>query len=265
MESANKEASLEFGKRFGGIARLYSVENLRKIQSARVAVVGLGGVGSWIVEALARTGVGQITLMDLDDICESNLNRQIQGLQNTIGKAKVTILAERIQQINPECQVEELHHFYTARQSNLFWDTQWDCVADAIDSIDNKCHLLASSVRKTVPVVTVGGAGGKVDPSQVTIKDLNHTHGDKLIRQVRKKLRKEYQFPNSRSTKYNIPCIFSPEPPRYPQSDGSLCKSPNNSEGLSLNCSGGLGSATHITGTFGFFATYKMIETIVQK
>ena len=265
MESANNNVSLEFEKRFGGIARLYSLEDFRKIQTANIAIVGLGGVGSWIAEALARTGVGKIALMDLDDVCESNINRQIHGLQHTIGKAKVSVLAERIQQINPKCKVKEFHRFYTAKESDAFWETQWDCVADAIDSLDNKCHLLAHAIKKNISVVTVGGAGGKIDPSQITIKDLNNTHGDNLMRQVRKKLRKEYSFPNSRTIKYNIPCVFSPEPPRYPWSNGSSCTSPDQGESLSLNCAGGLGSVTHLTGAFGFFAAYQIIEKIYQR
>ena len=265
MGSVGNNISDEFEKRFSGIASLYSLKDFQKIQNATIAIVGLGGVGSWIAEALARTGVGKIALMDLDDVCESNINRQIHSLQHTIGKPKVSVLAERIRQINPKCNVKELHHFYTAKDSGSFWKTHWDCVADAIDSLDNKCHLLASAVRKNIPVVTVGGAGGKIDPSQIAIKDLNKTHGDKLIRQVRKKLRKEYNFSKNRTAKYNIPCVFSPESTRFSWEDKSSCKIPNKTESLSLNCAGGLGSATHLTGTFGFFATYLVIEEILKR
>ena len=218
-------------ERFGGIARLYSNEGAAHLAASRAAVVGIGGVGSWAAEALARSGVGTLILLDLDDICITNTNRQIHALEGQYGRAKVEAMAERLRLINPDIRVRAIQAFYTPAHPERLFDEEPAVVIDAIDSMRSKCHLLAECRRRGVPVVTCGGAGGRIDPSRIAVADLARSCGDNMLAQVRKILR---------------------EKPRFARCDGSVSLERDEGQIGRINCHAGFGSATHITGSFGF-------------
>lgn len=254
----------DFEDRFGGIARLYGRAGLEKLRAAHVCVVGIGGVGTWAAEALARSGVGALTLVDLDEVCVTNINRQLHALSGTVGRAKVEVMAERIRAINPECRVTEESQFFNQETSGALLGRDYQAVLDAIDSVTNKVLLLAGCRQKNIPVIACGGAGGRRDGTLVRVADLATVTHDRLLAGVRKKLRKEFQFPADGSP-LGIECVFSAETPVFPQPDGSVCAgrivAP---DGTRLNCNGGLGSATFVTGAFGFAAAGVVVRRIVE-
>lgn len=252
--------------RFGGIARLYGTSGLHALQQSRIAVVGIGGVGSWAAEALARSGVGTIILMDMDDLCITNTNRQIHALGNTIGQAKTVAMAERIRSINPQAQTIAVNSFYTAANSGLLFDTKPDVIIDAIDSLTPKAHLIAACYRSKRTLITCGGAGGRIDPAKIEMADLSRTKGDPLLSSLRYKLKKEYGLPlGEKARKLKIPCVFSQETPVYPTCDGGTsCTKDPDFQGK-MGCDAGFGSITHITGAFGFFAAAAAIRMLLNK
>lgn len=250
--------------RFTGIARLYGAEGLTRLQQAHIAVVGIGGVGSWAAEALARTGVGELTLIDLDDICVSNTNRQLHTLTSNIGKAKVDIMAERIKQINPNCIVHSVMDFVTRETMAELIHNNLDGVIDCIDSVNPKAALIAWCKRRKIQIVTTGGAGGQIDPTQIQVTDLNKTYNDPLAAKVRSLLRRDYGFSKTAGRHYSVPCVFSTEQLRYPQADGSVCQTKGfMGEGVRLDCAGGFGAVTMVTASFGMAAAAKMVEKVV--
>lgn len=250
-------------ERFGGIARLYGVKGAEQLSKARVAVVGIGGVGSWAAEALARSGVGTIILQDMDDLCITNTNRQIHALQGNYGRAKVEAMEERLRLINPAVQVESLFSFYTVSKPERLFDTQPDVVIDAIDSMRPKAHLIAECYKRGIPIITCGGAGGRVDAARISMADLARTNGDNMLSQLRKTLRKEYAFPLfDKCPDIGIPCVYSPEKPRFPKCDGSVSCERDPGQKGGIGCASGFGSATHITGTFGFMMAGKAVEIL---
>lgn len=250
--------------RFAGIARLYGMQGLERIQQAHIAVVGLGGVGTWVAEALARTGIAELTLIDLDDICVSNTNRQLHTLQKTIGKSKVEVMAARIIEINPACKVHTIMDFITRETIPDYIHNELEGVVDCIDSVKSKAALIAWCKRRKIQIVTTGGAGGQIDPTQIQVTDLNKTYNDPLAAKVRSLLRREYGFSKTAGRHYSVPCIFSTEQLRYPQADGSVCQTKGAMEGgVKLDCSGGFGAVTMVTATFGMVAASKIIEKIV--
>jgi tRNA A37 threonylcarbamoyladenosine dehydratase len=246
--------------RFGGIGRLYGTDGLARLRAAHVCVVGLGGVGSWAVEALARSGVGHLTLVDLDEICVSNVNRQLHALSAEVGRAKAEVLAERVRNINPECTVRTTLEFFTETNAESLLHTRYDYVVDAIDSITNKCLLIARCREKGIPVITCGGAGGRRDPAQIRVADLALTTHDRLLCKVRDTLRKEFSFPHGK-TKYGVPAVYSTEAPVFPTGDGTVCDRRKDGA-LKLNCDTGFGTATFVTGTFGFVAAGQVVQEI---
>lgn len=243
-------------RRFGGIARLYGLPALAKFAESHVMIIGLGGVGSWAAEALARSGIGRFTLVDLDDLCLTNTNRQIHALSGTIGQSKAKVLAERVSAINPEARCSVKASFYTEKTSDDLLACQPDLVVDAIDSVRPKCHLLATCHSRRVPVIACGGAGGRIDPTRIQIDDLSRTHGDALLLSVRRRLRSDYHFPRvgdskKKPPKFRIPAVFSPEPPRFPSCDGGITlERPADLPGT-IKCDSGYGASTHVTATFG--------------
>ncbi|MFT7304709.1 MAG: tRNA A37 threonylcarbamoyladenosine dehydratase [Akkermansiaceae bacterium] len=243
----------DYLNRFGGIARLYGMSALGRFSRSHVMVIGLGGVGSWTVEALARSGVGKFTLVDLDDLCITNTNRQIHATHGMEGKSKAVVLAERVRTINPEAQCVIEQCFYSEKNSEELLSRNPDAVADAIDAVPQKCHLLASCRDRAIPVIASGGAGGRIDASQIRLDDLAKTHGDALLLSVRKRLRTNYRFPNrdKKSYKFKIPAVFSPEQPKFPTCDGATTTArPEEMDG-GIKCDSGYGAATHLTATFG--------------
>ncbi|HTI70162.1 MAG TPA: tRNA threonylcarbamoyladenosine dehydratase [Candidatus Limnocylindria bacterium] len=257
--------------RFGGIARLYGKPALERLQKSHAMVIGVGGVGSWTVEALARTGVGRITLVDLDEVCVSNINRQSPAFDSTVGQAKVEIMARRIQDINPQCQVDVRLQFFTADTANELLGGEdstgsIDVVIDAIDAVGNKVLLIHECHRRKLPLVVCGGAGGRRDPTQVRVSDLSQVTHDRLLSEVRKRLRQEHGFPRE-NKKFKIPAVHSAEPPFIPAKEETECAIADapapSMEGMRLNCDWGYGSATFVTGTFGFAAAAQAVALIL--
>ncbi|SEL25168.1 tRNA A37 threonylcarbamoyladenosine dehydratase [Colwellia chukchiensis] len=256
----------DYQLRFGGIARLYGNSASHALQQAHFCVIGIGGVGSWAAEALARNGVGQITLIDLDDLCVTNINRQIHALTDTIGLSKVDVMRDRIQQINPQCQVNAIEDFITLENIAMLLTNSFDYVIDAIDSVAVKCALIAHCKRSKIPLVTIGGAGGQIDPSKITLTDLSQTFQDPLLAKVRNQLRREYNFSRNVKRKFAIDAVFSTEQLRYPDAEGNICHAKQASSGaMRLDCSGGFGATTHVTACFAFFAVAKATEKYLQR
>jgi tRNA A37 threonylcarbamoyladenosine dehydratase len=261
----------DYQLRFGGIARLYGNKGAETLKSAHFCVIGIGGVGSWVAEALARNGVGNITLIDLDDICITNINRQIHALSETIGKDKIEVMAERIKQINPDCQVIQVDDFVTEDNLMSIITKKFDYVIDAIDSVNIKTRILAHCKRNKIPIITIGGAGGQVDPSKIQLCDLSKTYQDPLLAKVKNQLRREHNFPRAdlvkkSKRKFAIEAVFSTEQLRYPDNSGEICLAKQSQEGSTrLDCSSGFGATTHVTATFAFFAVGRAIDKLLAK
>lgn len=243
-------------RRFGGLERLYGVTGAKKIREAHIAVVGIGGVGSWAVEALARSGVGKLTLIDLDHIAESNINRQIHALDNTLGMSKVLAMQQRIAHINPKCVVECIDEFVTPENWPSILNTQVDAVIDACDQIKAKTAMAAWAMHTKTIFITVGAAGGKRAAHKVDIDDLSLTTHDPLLAQLRYRLRREHQAPRDKK-KIGVSCVFSKE--SVAPADAS-CEIEGDTDG-SLNCSG-YGSVVSVTATFGQCAAGWVIDKI---
>lgn len=254
-----------YAERFQGIDRLYGRGSASRLSRAHVCVVGIGGVGSWAVEALARSGVGRFTLIDADDICLSNTNRQLPALEGAYGKPKVAVMADRVQAINPTVRVDAVERFLTPASLDELLGRGYDIVLDACDAFRVKLETVAWCRRRKLPLVVVGSAGGRVDPTQVRVRDLSRTEHDAMLSLVRKKLRQDFGFPRNPGRYFGVPAVYSLENVRYPQSDGSVCGTrPEGDEGFRLDCGGGLGAATHITGTFAFAAVGRVLERLLE-
>ncbi len=252
----------DYADRFGGIGRLYGNEAQNRLATAHVCVVGIGGVGSWAVEALARSGIRKLTMIDLDDICVTNVNRQLHALDGQIGRPKVQAMRERVIAIHPTCQVEAREVFFTAANADELLAPGFDYVVDAIDTLDHKCLLLAKCRERNIPVVTCGGAGGKRDPTTVRVADLVRATNDPLLRTVRRTLRREYDFPRAENEPFGITSVFSIENVVYPWSDGQVCEGKEPGAETRLNCDAGLGTASFLTGAFGFAAASAVVANL---
>jgi tRNA A37 threonylcarbamoyladenosine dehydratase len=246
---------LDLKRRFGGIARLYGDDGLDRLAAASVCVVGVGGVGSWAVEALARSAVGRLTLIDMDHVAESNINRQLPALQSEIGRAKITVLADRIGQINPTCSVCEIDDFVTAENAAELIAAEHDWVLDCIDSFRVKAALIALCRRRKQAVITVGAAGGQRDPTRITIGDLRRTEQDPLLARTRKLLRQSYGFPANPKRRFGVPCVWSDEPQQAPRGQCAA------DTAGSLNCAG-YGACMPVTATFGLAAAAHVVQQI---
>ncbi|MBW3551750.1 MAG: tRNA threonylcarbamoyladenosine dehydratase [Proteobacteria bacterium] len=254
-------------QRFGGIDRLYGRGALARFAACRVAVVGLGGVGSWAVEALARSGIGQLTLIDADDLCVSNTNRQLPALEGQFGRAKVEAMAERCRAINPMIEVVAVPSFLTAGNVADLLEPHFDMVLDACDSFRSKVELIAWCRRRKRPLIVCGSAGGRTDPTLVRVRDLSRTEHDAMLALIRKKLRGEFNFPKTPSRYFSVPAVYSLQNVRYPQADGSVCgvrPQVGGDAALKLDCGAGLGAATHITGAFAFAMIGKALEVLLK-
>ena len=251
--------------RFAGIGRLYGAGSVERLSSVRVAVVGVGGVGSWAAEALARSGVGSLTLIDADEVCVSNASRQLHTLANTLGKPKVTVMAERLRGINPALKVEPVERFVTPATLAELLDRSFDLVLDACDAFRVKVEMTARCRRRKLPLIVSGSAGGRTDPTMIRVRDLSRTEHDALLGLMRRKLRQEFRFPSNRDRYFGVPAVYSLENVRYPQADGSVCGTrPAGTESLKLDCGGGLGAATHVTGAFAFAAVGRALEMLLK-
>lgn len=254
----------DYEERFGGVARLVGREGAARLRSARVAVIGIGGVGTWAVEALARSGVGSLTLMDLDEICVTNVNRQLHALDGQLGKSKVAAMGERVHSIWAGCEVILEPRFLTAANVREVLGRGFDAIVDAIDSVDSKCCLVAACREMGVPVVTCGAAGGKSDATKVRVADVAEATNDRLLRRLRKKLRQEYGFPRDETIPFGIAAVHSVENAVYPWSDGRVCSTVEPGAGARINCDAGLGTAAFVTGTFGLAAAGEVVRLLTQ-
>lgn len=231
-------------------------------------VVGLGGVGGWAVEALARSGVGTLTLVDLDEICVSNRNRQVHALVGQEGRLKTEALAERISRINPDCEVKLENRFMTANSVDAILgdeDGRATAVIDAIDVVKHKMILLLACRERGIPLVVSGAAGGRRDSTQVRSGDLSRTENDPILATMRKQLRQKHGFPRVGKGRFGIRCIYSLEPPIYPTEDGEVSCKADSRTGLRLNCDFGYGSATPVVAAFGMAAAAEVLAEIVRE
>lgn len=245
-------------RRFGGIARLYGDSALQRFHHTHVCVVGVGGVGSWAVEALARSGIGRLTLIDLDNVAESNVNRQLHALTDDFGKAKVSALHERILQINPACQVVEIEDFVTEENLSDLFSDGFDFVIDAIDQVRVKAAMAAYFVQRKQPFILSGGAGGQKNPSLIQTADLSKVTHDPLLANLRYTLRKRYGFSRNTADKMRVPCVYSTENITLPQS-GEACTADTVPQGLSC---AGYGASMLVTASFGLYCAQAAIDHI---
>jgi tRNA A37 threonylcarbamoyladenosine dehydratase len=252
--------SVDHERRFGSVARLYGEEGAERLRLAHVCIIGMGGVGSWSAEAIARTGIGRITTVDLDIVAESNTNRQIQALGDNFGKAKVDAITERILAINPNCQVSSIDDFVTPENVEQILGQGFSVIIDAIDQVRPKAAMINFCRRQKLPIVVAGAAGGQIDPTQIRVADLSQTIQDPLLARLRTTLRREYGFPQGGKKKFGIPAVFSTEPLRYPKKDAS-CDVKRGPAGL--NCAG-FGSSVCVTSVFGMVAAAQAINLITQ-
>lgn len=267
---------LDFERRFGGVKRLYGTEGLKKLTAAHAVVIGIGGVGSWAAEALARNAVGAITLIDLDNIAESNVNRQLHAVDGAFGKAKVSAMRERILSINPLCVVKEIEDFITSQNIANLLSFECDVILDCIDDAQAKIALAEFCKRKKLPLIMAGSAGGRLDPTRIQVADLALVTGDRLLSKVRNQLRRDYGFPKGQESKkatkmpekFGIDCIYSDEQAIKPDSANAnksetqdACEIASTSI-TGLNCAG-YGSSVCVTAPFGFTIAQTAIKYIL--
>jgi tRNA A37 threonylcarbamoyladenosine dehydratase len=246
------EGDLE--RRFGGLRRLYGDAGYARLRAARVAVVGVGGVGSWAAEALARSGVAGLTLIDLDHVSESNINRQVQALDSTLGQAKVQALRERIALIHPGCEVTAVEAFVEPETWPGLLGAPVDALIDACDQVRAKAVLAAWALAQQVPCVSVGAAGGKRRAQDVDVQDLSDVTHDPLLATLRQRLRQRHGAP--RKGPMDLRCVFSREPVQRPEGACDV--------EASLNCHG-YGSAVSVTASFGLVAAGDIIEQLLAQ
>ncbi|GAB4205240.1 MAG: tRNA threonylcarbamoyladenosine dehydratase [Tibeticola sp.] len=247
----------DLARRFGGLERLFGVQAAARIRTAHVVVVGIGGVGSWAVEALARSGVGRLTLIDLDHVAESNINRQIHATTASIGQAKVQAMRERIASIHPACVVRGVEEFVTPANWATLCPQDADAVIDACDQVAAKTAMAAWARSAGRCFVTVGAAGGKQEAQRVEVDDLSRVTHDPLLAQLRYRLRREHAAPRGTAA-LGVDCVFSREPVQPPDPSCAVA-----SDGT-LNCHG-FGSLVSVTATFGVVAAGRVLQALLRK
>jgi len=256
---------MDYSNRFSAIKRVYGDDASDLISQMHICVVGIGGVGSWAVEALARTGVGKITLIDNDEIAISNMNRQIHTLTSTVNQSKVVAMAQRVAEINPACECEVIDDYLTMKTMTVYLSQSYDYVIDAIDSIKFKSAMIHHCKRQKIRIIVTGGAGGLTDPAVIQVADLSRTFNDPLAAKVRSQLRHSYGFSKNPKRRFGVECVFSSEQPVYPKSDGTVSHQKPGIHGVSLDCRFGYGSVSFVTATFGFIAAARAINKTLQR
>jgi tRNA A37 threonylcarbamoyladenosine dehydratase len=269
-DSQAVEDNYRLHRRFDRIGRLVGDDGMEALLKTKVMVIGLGGVGSMAAEALVRSGIGHIVLVDFDKVCITNTNRQLQAMKGTIGKFKADILQERLQAINPQAKVESIKLFYNERTSERILDENPGYIVDAIDNITAKCHLLNACIQRKIQVVCSTGASGRMDPTRIEVADLAKTKVDPLATAVRKILRGKYEFP--RKGNFEIPAVYSTEPLQEPHELHY-----DNGQGFRCVCPGGknefhscedrsiiYGTAGFVTGAFGFSLASLIVRHVVH-
>jgi len=262
----SKTMNEQYENRFGGIKRLYGTTALQKFKDSHVCVVGIGGVGSWVVESLARSGIGQITLIDMDDLCVTNTNRQVHALADTIGKQKIEVMAARCKQINPDIIVNCVDDFIDKENCFEYLTSDMDYIFDAIDSIHAKVALVAHCKRNKYPLLTCGGAGGQLDPTRIQVTDLAKTIQDPLAAKVRSELRRHFNFSKNPKRRFHVYCVFSTEQLSYPDLNGEVCREKAESDGnMKMDCASGFGASTMVTASFAFIGSAFILNKIAEK
>lgn len=249
--------SMDYARRFAGTKKLYGDAAFTKFEQAHVFIAGIGGVGTWVVEGLARTGIGQFTLVDMDVLAESNINRQLPALTSTLGIEKAAVMAQRIQEINPHATVTVIDDFITPENAKILLEqAQPNIILDCVDDVKAKIAMaLYARFTKTphkVPIIMAGGAGGKINPLRIKVADLKHTEQDPLLAKVRSKLRHEYNINKAMKEKFGISCVYSDEPPTVEN---------NCNTAAGLHC-GGYGSAVSITCSVGMVMVAECLKRI---
>jgi tRNA A37 threonylcarbamoyladenosine dehydratase len=263
--------SFRLSRRFDRTGRLLGDVGMERLASARVVVFGLGGVGSYAVEGLARSGVGHLTLVDFDEVCVTNLNRQLHATVRTVGKPKAELMAQRCREVNPEASVVAVQDFYRAECAEALLGPGWDYVVDAIDNMKAKLHLLHRAVSLGVPVVSSMGAAGRLDPTAIRVEDLCETHMDPFAKDVRKLLKRKYGVDTERPTGitavYSIEATRTPVPLTYDaKPDGFLCVCPSRENDFHT-CDHRTvvnGSAVFVTSVFGMAMAGVVVRRIAQ-
>ena len=271
MAAPEIETSYRTHRRFDRAARLFTEPGLARLMAARVVVFGMGGVGSFAAEALARSGVGQLVLVDFDEICVTNVNRQLHALKGNVGRPKVEVMAERLRLIHPTADIRAVPQFYSAATSEELLGEPLDFVVDAIDNLTAKAHLIASCLARRIPLVSSMGAAARLDPTRVRTADLCATHTDPLARSVRKLLRQQHGL--ELRGPLGVTAVFSDEEPidpsavAYDRGQGFRCVCPNGDNGLH-SCekrSRIEGSASFVTGTFGLTCASVVVRALIGR
>jgi tRNA A37 threonylcarbamoyladenosine dehydratase len=246
------------------IARLYGPQAPARLAQAHVVILGLGGVGSWAAEALVRSGLGSLTLVDPDDVCISNIGRQVHTLYSTVGQPKVMAMANRLRDIAPHCKINPIATFFDSDSAHsIVTQNKTDFVFDAIDRLKNKLLAIELCRQNDIPFLISGAAGGKASPWDVRIDDLSRCIYDPLLMRLRKNMRRHQLAPRGKKLMH-IPCVFSAAPMRYVDPDGGICSVKTPGQIPKLDCHQGLGVAAAVTGTFGLFAAAYILEKIVS-
>ena len=255
---------INLNRRFNGLYSLYGEQGLARLQAAHIVVVGVGGVGSWAVEALARNAIGSITMIDMDIVSESNINRQLPAMTSTIGKDKTQVLRERIEEINPDCKIAIVDDFVTVENAKDIVPLEVDYVLDCIDNFRVKAAMIAHCNRNKTPILTVGGAGGQFDPTRIQQMDLSRTQHDALFAKTRKLLRQDYGFARNPKRTFGVPCVYSDEQAFYPDGKGGVTKQKPESTGTGLSCASGVGSSMQVTAAFALVAVARIVQDVIQ-
>lgn len=258
-------------RRFDRLGRLIGDAQMDRLMRSHVMIVGLGGVGSWAAESVVRSGVGKVTLVDFDDICVTNANRQLHALAADVGKNKAEVMAERMRAINPRVQARAVPLFYNEQHHGEIFQERPDFVIDAIDNMTTKCQLLTYCRAEGIPVVCSTGSGGRMDPTQVKVTDLSLTTVDPLAREVRRILRQKYSFPTEEGVLFGVQAVYSmetvmePVELHYDGGKGFRCVCPNKGNPY-FSCDNRnliMGNAGFVTGTFGFVCASVAVRTIL--
>lgn len=251
--------------RFAGVDRLYGAGSAARLAGRSVCVIGVGGVGSWVVEALARSGIGRLTLIDADDVCVSNTNRQLHAYAGQYGRSKVAVMAERARAINPAIEAAAVDEFLTPGSIERLLSAGHDLVLDCCDAFRVKVETIAWCRRRKLPLIVSGSAGGRTDPTLIRVRDLSRTEQDALLALIRKKLREEFRFPRGPKRYFGVQAIYSLENVQYPQADGRVCGvRPAAGDAGKLDCGGGLGAVTHVTCAFAMAMVSRAIARLLE-
>jgi tRNA A37 threonylcarbamoyladenosine dehydratase len=257
-------------RRFDRMGRLVGDANMEKLFRSHVMVIGLGGVGSWAAESLARSGVGRLTVVDFDEICITNANRQLHALQGLVGHKKAKVMAERLRKINPQSTVEEVPLFYNEENAEEILSRKPDFILDAIDNMTAKAHLIATAKARGIPLISASGAAARLDPLAVKLADLSATHTDPMAAQLRKVLRQKHGF--SSAGPWGVPCVFSDEVPlmpvalHYDKGEGFKCVCPQGQNDFH-SCERRhviYGTASFVTGAFGLTMASWVVRQILE-